>query len=302
MVVVLKSRWLRWCVTRNCQSGPRLASRIIAPALMTMSCVTAAQSMETVWIPLPSAQSHGRAPIQLEATIYRPKGPGPFPVVIFSHGSSGGPIPASYTETAKSFAAFLNERHIALVIPMRSGRGKSEGDNNEEPSRCTTQAASSGIDNASAALRATTEFLRTQHWAAMHAVILAGHSRGGLLSVVYAANHPAIARGVINFAGGWKNDTCGAIDVNTPLFAQAGQKSTVPNLFIYGHGDGFYADSSIQAYVAAFKDSGADVDFRFYTLEGINGHAIFHKGLPLWKRDLDAFFIKLGIIKQPAQL
>ena len=34
-------------------------------------------------------------------------------------------------------------------------------------------------------------------------VIIGGQSRGGILSVIYAGQHPEQVKGVINFVGGW---------------------------------------------------------------------------------------------------
>ncbi|TXI96335.1 MAG: hypothetical protein E6Q34_01480 [Burkholderiaceae bacterium] len=240
----------------------------------------------------------GEKEIKLEATLHKPDGDGPFPVVIFSHGSSGGPIPASYTEKAKLFAACLNRKGISLLIPMRPGRGLSEGSNKEEPSLCTVEAAKEGLAYASASTDAVMNYLRMQSWASTESVVLAGHSRGGILSLPYAAEHPQVARAAINFSGGWKNDNCGPEDINLALFAEAAKHSTVPALFIYGRGDGFYSDTSITRYATIYKENGGDVEFKFYSLNGVNGHAIFHKAQSIWENDLDAFLVRIGFIRR----
>jgi hypothetical protein len=89
---------------------------------------------ELVWIPMQDQGVFGPHQIRLEASLYRPGGPGPHPVVVFNHGSSGGPIPAVYTDTAPVLAGFLNARGVALLARMRGGRGNSQGSNKEEPS------------------------------------------------------------------------------------------------------------------------------------------------------------------------
>ena len=121
---------------------------------LTLCAVPAWAAQETVWISMPDAAAPGGT-VKLEATLHRPEGSAPTPVVMFHHGSSGGPIPANYTETAKGLATMLNARGIALIAPMRSGRGKSEGPNNEEPSACTVDAAKTGLANATRAVDAT---------------------------------------------------------------------------------------------------------------------------------------------------
>ena len=214
-------------------STKALCGKCVATALLSLLGLAAANAQvafETVWIPMKDVGSLGERNIKLEATLYKPPGKGQFPIVLFNHGSSGGPIPASYTENPKAFGAYLLDKGISQIVPLRRGRGKSEGDNLEEPSPCTLDAAKGGLKYAFAAVDATFKYLRQQPWVAMDKVVLAGHSRGGILAVEYAAHNPGASIGVINFSGGWKNDNCGPTDLNLDLFLEAGENSKVPNL------------------------------------------------------------------------
>jgi dienelactone hydrolase len=251
---------------------------------------------ELAWIPMLDHGVFGSRQIRLEASLYRPPGPGPHPVVVFNHGSSGGPIPAVYTETAQVLAGFLNARGIALLAPMRRGRGNSQGSNKEEPSPCTVEGARRGIEYAAGAVDAAFEFLRTQPWADMGRVALAGHSHGGILGLAYAGEHPQLVRGVISFSGGWNNDTCAEADINLALFDAAGKKSQVPALFLYARGDGFYTDASMAKYARVFNAAGGRAKFKLYELKDANGHLLFRRGLPLWERDVDNFLRATGML------
>lgn len=271
---------------------------LLNAALAAVPICSPAQQVETVWIPL--QLDVAKPPIKLEATLHRPPGAGPVPVVMFHHGSSGGPIPATTTERAAGLAQFLNARGIALLVPMRSGRGQSEGPDNEQPSACTLPATEAGMRNASAAVDASMVWLRAQSWADMSRIVMAGHSRGGILSVAYAARNSAAVRGSINFSGGWKDDRCGEVDVNEPVFKAAGQQAQrVPALFLYARGDGFYADESMQRYGRAFKEAGGDVTFRMYEFGDVNGHLLFRRKQALWEPDVQAFLAQAGMIPAP---
>lgn len=276
-----------------------LSATLFLAVLCTAAPSHAQAQRELVWIPMLDQGTFGPRRIRLEASLYRPAGPGPHPVVVFNHGSSGGPIPQTHTETARTLAGFLNARGVALLAPMRRGRGNSQGSNKEEPSPCTVDAARRGIEYASGAVDATVDYLRAQPWADMNRVVLAGHSRGAMLALAYAAQHPGLARGVVNFSGGWKNDTCGASDINLALFDAIGRKSQVPSLFLYASGDGFYSDASMEKYARSFITAGGDAQFRLYEMKGANGHLLYKRGLPLWERDLEHFLQKSGILQPP---
>ncbi len=53
-------------------------------------------------------------------------------------------------------------------------------------------------------------------------VLLAGQSRGGLLSIVYAELHSMEMLGVISFVGGWTADWCNGDAFNTRTLGTAG--------------------------------------------------------------------------------
>jgi pimeloyl-ACP methyl ester carboxylesterase len=129
----------------------------------------------------------------------------------------------------------------------------------------------------------------------MDKVVLAGHSRGGVLASVYAAEHPGAAVGVINFSGGWKNHDCGPVDANAALFAEAGSRSRVPSLFLYAYGDAFYSDDAMRNYGAVYKAAGGDLRFELLKVENINGHQLFHRALPVWERSVDEFLGRLRL-------
>ena len=136
---------------------------------------------ETVWIPMTDYDSSGAAyEFHLEATLYRPSKPEPFP--LFNHGSTGG-MRRLPTETLRypSVAQFFVERGFAVMIPMRRGRGASEGEYGEL-SGCTPVVLSGGVERGIADVEAALTFLRKRSWADPTRLVLGGMSRGGFLS------------------------------------------------------------------------------------------------------------------------
>ncbi|MDV5167608.1 alpha/beta hydrolase family protein [Photobacterium rosenbergii] len=250
---------------------------------------------ESVKVPLVESGFFGKSTINLEATVYKPEGEGPFPTVIFNHGSTGPyVIPTDYTINPWGFGKYLVSKDIALIIPMRRGRGKSEGSYNELYT-CDREGINKGLDYALQSLDATYDYLIEQPWVDKNKILLSGNSRGGILSLVYASQHPEDFAGVINFSGGWVGDTCntGALSQNIEIFKNAAHKLKIPTLFIYGHNDPYYSDLTIQSFVTAYEDAGGQVDFKFYQLgPGVSGHEVFYNYGHLWSYVVDNYLIE----------
>ena len=153
-----------------------------------------------------------RKPVCIEVLIFRPKGAGPFRLAVINHGSTGrGGNPRRFTETwfAPDLADFLNDRGWIVAFPQRRGRGKSDGlydeglDVNRTRYSGDIDISLRGADRALSDVDAAITALRRRQDVAPTPVLLGGNSRGGVLSIAYAGQHPQHVAGVINFVGGW---------------------------------------------------------------------------------------------------
>ena len=80
------------------------------------------------WIATPFVEAGN--PVRLEVLVRKPEGPGPFPAVVFNHGSTGrGNDPSLFTRSWSSVQAadYFVERGWMVLFPQRRGRGASEG-------------------------------------------------------------------------------------------------------------------------------------------------------------------------------
>jgi hypothetical protein len=89
---------------------------------------------DTVRIPHRSVMlPDGSRPIELEGTLYRPTRGEAAPLAIINHGSTGGyRYDPRLTLHHEAEALWLLERGFAVLVPMRRGRGCSEGVFGEE--------------------------------------------------------------------------------------------------------------------------------------------------------------------------
>ena len=251
---------------------------------------------ERVFIPHPTVlHRNGSGAIRLEARVYRPKGGGPAPLAVISHGSDNGRGQLNSYGFAGE-ARWLLDHGFAVVVPMRRGRGQSEGVTGESNYRYgrTGQIADigPGIDEAIEDLDTVIALGRAQSFVAAGRVLLAGQSRGGFLSVVYAGRKPDDIKGVVNFVGGWMGGSAANDRLNTPFFAAAGRGSgsKVPQLWLYAERDSFYGEAHIRANHQAFTEAGGQAHLEFYKGLPMDGHLL--RLFPVRWREAGDVFMK----------
>ena len=156
-----------------------------------------------IHIPMTVSQPGSVQRLRLEATLYRPPGPGPFPLLVLSHGTSRNPrqrLGSRLRYNAQSWE-FVS-LGFAVVIPMRRGYGHSEGDYAEGEGLCAdSHFYQAGLESARD-LRATVEYVSALPGIDRERLVLVGHSSGGFASLILASQGLPGVRGVINFAGG----------------------------------------------------------------------------------------------------
>ena len=249
---------------------------------------------------IPTAEGQNGKSDTLEATLYLPASDGPHAVLLFNHGSTGGgAVSASITMRPSRQAQFFVERGFAVLAPMRRGRGASDGAPQEYEGTCAPDVLSVGLRRAIEDVDAAMAYLRAQPWADPSRVIVGGQSRGGILSVAYAAERSGMLRGVINFAGGWTGQRCddGGRGFNEATFALAGARTRIPMLWLYAEEDGYYSAASIRGYHEAFVQAGGVATFHLFPAFGADGHRLVGR-IEIWKAAADDFLRRLNLVSR----
>ena len=242
--------------------------------------------------------------VHLEMRIYKPAQAGPAPTLVFNHGSTGrGTDPSLFVRPIDypALALFFVERGWVVVMPARRGRARSEGLYDEgfaaDRSLGYTSDSSRSIAGADRALRdieAAMEAILAFPFVDRDRVLIGGQSRGAILSVAYAGQHPEQVKGVINFVGGWlgaRRST--AAMVNQELFGR-GARYPGETLWLYGNGDPFYPLSHSRENFAAFQQAGGKGTFHEFPPPDTGGHRIVdYPGL--WAGVVKAYVRRQGL-------
>jgi dienelactone hydrolase len=232
--------------------------------------------------------------VKLNTVTYRPSGDGPFPTLIFHHGSSSFERPYD----PKVIAHWFVERGWAVIAPSRRGRGGSEGvDEEMTGNQCSEADAADGADRALDDIEAVTPALIGQPFVDRSRIAVGGQSRGGILSIAWSGRHPEV-RAVVNFVGGWMNTRLcrQGLTINRNLLNR-GVTWGQPSLWLYGDKDLFYPLKDTKSEFAAFLAAGGSGVWHDYEPPEAgrpNGHEI-NQAPQLWTADMEAYLAERGL-------
>lgn len=250
----------------------------------------------------PTPFTEGGQPVTLEVVLFKPLTAGPYPLIVFHHGSTGrGNDPSRFTLTftSKAIAQFYVERGWLVAFPQRRGRGQSDGlyDEGFLPDRsaysCEQNTSLAGAERALADLDVLTDWLRARADVDPTRMVVAGVSRGGALALVHASRRPDVFLGAINYVGGWIGEGCGDhLAINRALFNEAAGNPG-PTLWLYGANDSFYSLAYSRANYDSFSANGGMGQFFEFNLgAGQDGHGLIF--FPeFWRLDVDNFLGQL---------
>lgn len=235
--------------------------------------------------------------LKLRALLWRPKGRGPFPAVLFNHGS-GTTLERQSAQSAAVGAAFARHGYVLLFV-FRRGSGLSADQGTSAADLMDRELAANGqearnklqldlleTDQLSDAL-AGLAFLRALPDVDTRRVAVAGHSFGGSLTLLVAERDSTLRAAVVfsGSAGSWERSP----QLRARLLAAVG-RTTAPVFFIQSAND--YSVAPAEALSAEMARLGKPHRAKIYPPVGQTadeGHDFVYLGVATWESDVFAF-------------
>lgn len=179
------------------------------------------------------------------------------PLFIMSHGSQGPNVKNIVNVQADGATLTLIENGFAVFAPVRKGFRRKDDPpsdvnvDSSEPIDCRSwPAQEAGLKSAKDDTKALIKELGQRVDIDLTRIVLAGHSRGGFLSLALAADQTPGVVGVINLVGAWHSEPCPSGSAyNSTKFDAFGKEIKVPVLSYYGTADPFYPEDMARKFI-----------------------------------------------------
>jgi len=277
-----------------------MKSQCLPVFLLLLSVATLGQTEDHI---VPQTVEFPSGALHIKAYLWKPSGPGPFPAVLFNHGSGGDEADLTagmqITESAKILAPFFMKHGYAFLYPFRRGHGPSADQapfmqdvlrrEEKEKGRDARQhlqfklLTTDQLEDVMAALA----FLKTVPGIDIHRIAVAGNSFGGQITLLVAARDSTI-RAVVTFAaaaGSWERSA----ELRDCLFAAA-RKTNVAIMLIHAEND--YSTVAGQSLAAELERLHKPHSLKIYPKVGLtpdDGHNMLYENIPAWEDDVFTF-------------
>jgi dienelactone hydrolase len=273
---------------------PRLAclaaaSGFLLPALAQQLPLDGRLNEQVIMVP--AGRQHS---VQLETTIYKPAGAGPFPLLIINHGKAPGDPKLQNRDRFVYMASHFVRKGYAVVVPMRTGFAHSTGKFLEYGCNMTANGYVQAGDIAD-----VVAWARQQDYFDHERIVIAGQSFGGLASVALATQDLPGVRGIMNFAGGLKvhGGSCDWRSALVKAFGEYGRKNKIESMWMYGANDSYFSPELVARMHGAFTTAGGHAKLVAYGPFKNDAHTMLgsRDGQPVWQPEVDKFLAQIGM-------
>ena len=237
--------------------------------------------------------------VLMRTVLFRPSGPGPFPLVVINHGSIQSATKRADLRQPLFITAseFFVRRGYAVAVPQRPGHGETGGPYLESNRGCANADYSASGNATADSIQAAIDYLVTQSFVKKADVIVVGQSAGGWGSLALASRNPRNVKAVINFAGGRgghvqdrPNNNC-APEKLIEVARSFGAAARIPVLSIYTENDTYFGPSISKPLNEAYRAAGGRIEYKLMPAFGLDGHTFFaaRDGVQTWGPLVDEF-------------
>jgi dienelactone hydrolase len=270
--------------------------------IVTALALAASLPVSSQTTPAPETVIVKNGALTLRALLWHPAGRGPFPAVLFTHGS--GPA-ADLKRPHLLGSTFVRHGYVFLYL-FRRGAGLSADQGTHSGALMSQAAAEKGQEGRNAVQLQLLEteltdvlgglaYLRGRPEVDVKRIAVGGHSFGGQLALLAAERDPEV-RAVVAFgaaARSWE----GSPKLQEHL-RLAASRTTTPVFFIHAANDVSVAPGNELA--AAMTRAGKPGRVKIYPAVGTTeteGHDFVHLGVKIWEDDVFAF-LGAGLSKE----
>jgi carboxymethylenebutenolidase len=233
--------------------------------------------------------------ITLHGALYKPPGKGPFPAVLYNHGSAAGMLSK---EAFDALGPVFASRGWIFFGPYRRGQGLSASAGPFIGGQIAAAVKSGGIAAGAATLVRLSEtdhlndqlaalaWLSKQDFVRPNQIAVAGNSFGGIETVLGAERGQFCA--AIDSAGGAQS-WARAPELQA-LMTRAVKNAKAPIFFFQAEND--YDLSPSKTLAAAMKDANKPYELKIYPPYGAShqeGHTLGYFGASVWGEDVFRF-------------
>ena len=240
--------------------------------------------------------------LRLRGYFWKPSGAGPFPAILFNHGSGNDPMQTAgipMSEAAEKLASVFLKHGYAFFYACRRGHGLSADQGEFIQDALKKEEAARGVearqklqfalltgphlDDTVAAL----SFLKTVPGVDTHRIAVVGHSFGGQLALMDAERDNGL-RAAITFGAG-ANSWAKSADVRNILL-EAANHAKVPIMLIHAAND--YDTAPGKELAAELERLHKPHLLKIYPAVGKTsdgGHNLVYSSIPLWESDVFQF-------------
>ena len=242
------------------------------------------------------AKKTGLFSIELETTLYKPDGDGPFPVVIINHGKAYGDPKFQARYRPGSAARYFMSRGYVVVVPMRRGFSKSTG--SYIGGGCNVE--SNGVAQAED-VKDVLDYVTAQPYADKNQILIAGQSHGGWTTLALGSlKYPGV-KGLVNFAGGLRQEGCAGWESTLARAAGSyGGNTRLPSLWFYGDNDSYFSVNTYSDMFKRYTEAGGPARLVAFGIFGSDSHGMFGSpdGPRIWQPEMTAFLQEIGLPSQ----